>query len=148
MGVVRVISGSGLGLVMTAERNVCAIVANPLKNTSNAKMELKFTLKEIAHQAGLSLATVDRVVHERAHVRALTRARVQAAQDELHRQHAASLLGEKRVTLDIVMQAPERFSTTIVWPIAGVTRSASSRARMSVEPPGGYGTTIRIGRDG
>ena len=35
-------------------------------------MELKFTLKEIAHQAGLSLATVDRVVHGRAHVRALT----------------------------------------------------------------------------
>ena len=76
-------------------------------------MDLKFTLKEIAHQAGLSLATVDRVVHDRAHVRALTRARVQAAQDELHRQHAASLLGEKRVTLDIVMQAPERFSTAV-----------------------------------
>ena len=78
-------------------------------------MELKFTLKEIAHQAGLSLATVDRVVHERAHVRALTRARVQAAQDELHRQHAASLLGEKRVTLDIVMLYQHQLYLTNVY---------------------------------
>lgn len=76
-------------------------------------MASKFTNKEIAHQAGLSLATVDRVLHGRAHVRALTRERVRAAAAELERQHAASHLRGARVTIDIVMQAPERFSTAV-----------------------------------
>ncbi|MGV8832263.1 MAG: LacI family DNA-binding transcriptional regulator [Devosia sp.] len=76
-------------------------------------MAPKFTNKEIAHQAGLSLATVDRVLHGRDHVRAMTRERVHAAAQELERQHAASGLGEKRVTIDIVMQAPDRFSSAV-----------------------------------
>jgi LacI family transcriptional regulator len=76
-------------------------------------MASKFTNKEIAHQAGLSLATVDRVLHSRDHVRAVTRERVRAATAELERQHAASQLRGTRVTLDIVMQAPERFSTAV-----------------------------------
>ncbi|MES2846696.1 MAG: LacI family DNA-binding transcriptional regulator [Pseudomonadota bacterium] len=76
-------------------------------------MASKFTNKEIAHQAGLSLATVDRVLHGRDHVRALTRERVQAAEQELERQHAASQLRGHRVTIDIVMQAPERFSSAV-----------------------------------
>ena len=76
-------------------------------------MAAKFTNKEIAHQAGLSLATVDRVLHGRDHVRAVTRERVQAAAEELERQHAASQLRGTRVTLDIVMQAPARFSSAV-----------------------------------
>lgn len=76
-------------------------------------MASRFTNKEIAHQAGLSLATVDRVLHGRDHVRAVTRERVRAAADELERQHAASQLGGARVTIDIVMQAPERFSSAV-----------------------------------
>lgn len=76
-------------------------------------MATTFTLKEIAHQAGLSLATVDRALHDRAHVRAVTRDRVRAAIAELDRQHAASLLLGTRVTLDIVMQAPERFTSAV-----------------------------------
>ncbi|MDP2079595.1 MAG: LacI family DNA-binding transcriptional regulator [Pseudotabrizicola sp.] len=76
-------------------------------------MASKFTNKEIAHQAGLSLATVDRVLHGRDHVRALTRERVQAAAAELERQHAVSQLRGTKVTIDIVMQAPERFSTAV-----------------------------------
>ena len=76
-------------------------------------MAAKFTNKEIAHQAGLSLATVDRVLHGRDHVRAVTRERVQAAAEELERQHAASQLRGRRVTIDIVMQAPERFSSAV-----------------------------------
>ena len=73
-------------------------------------MATKFTLKEIAHQAGLSLATVDRVLHGRDHVRQVTRDRVQAAEAELARQYDASRLQGTKVTLDIVMQAPERFT--------------------------------------
>jgi LacI family transcriptional regulator len=76
-------------------------------------MAAKFTNKEIAHQAGLSLATVDRVLHGRDHVRAVTRERVLAAAEELERQHASSQLRGTRVTLDIVMQAPERFSSAV-----------------------------------
>jgi len=76
-------------------------------------MVVRFTLKEIAHQAGLSLATVDRVLHGRDHVRQVTRDRVQAAGAELARQYAASQLRGTRVTLDIVMQAPDRFTSAV-----------------------------------
>ena len=76
-------------------------------------MAPKFTQKEIAHQAGLSLATVDRVLHGRGQVRVVTRERVAAALQELERQHAASHLRGTRLTLDIVMQAPERFSSAV-----------------------------------
>jgi LacI family transcriptional regulator len=76
-------------------------------------MSGRFTLKEIAHQAGLSLATVDRVLHGRSHVRQATQDRVTAAQDELARQYAASRLQGKKVTLDIVMLAPDRFTSAV-----------------------------------
>lgn len=72
-----------------------------------------FTLKEIAHQAGLSLATVDRVLHGRDHVRQATRDRVVAAQAELSRQYAISQLQGTKVTLDIVMLAPDRFTSAV-----------------------------------
>ncbi|NVJ95387.1 MAG: LacI family DNA-binding transcriptional regulator [Marivivens sp.] len=41
-------------------------------------MDRKFTVKEIAFQAGLSPATVDRALHARKHVRQVTRDRVAA----------------------------------------------------------------------
>ena len=41
--------------------------------------------------------------------------------------------------------APGRLSTTTLWPQASVRCFATSRARMSVAPPGGNGTTSRIG---
>jgi LacI family transcriptional regulator len=88
-------------------------VAIPIKNTSNPDMSGRFTHKEIAHQAGLSLASVDRVLHGRAHVRLATAERVHAALAELERQHAASALRGTKVTLDIVMLAPERFTTAV-----------------------------------
>ena len=76
-------------------------------------MATKFTLKEIAHQAGLSLATVDRVLHGRDHVRAVTRDRVRAAVLELQQQYAASQLSTSKLTIDIVIQAPARFSSAV-----------------------------------
>src|SRR6218665_3637746 len=45
-----------------------------------------FAMKERAVQAGLSLATVDRVLHQRPGVRAPTQRRVQQAWAELERQ--------------------------------------------------------------
>lgn len=70
-------------------------------------------MKEIAFQAGLSLATVDRVLNERPGVRASTRARVQAAILELERQYATSGLTGKHLSLDIVMETPTRFGTAV-----------------------------------
>lgn len=76
-------------------------------------MDPKFTHKEIAHQAGLSLATVDRVLHGRDNVRLVTADRVRTAAAELARQYDASHLHSPKVTLDIVMQAPDRFSSAV-----------------------------------
>ena len=51
-------------------------------------MTHRFPIKEIALQAGLSTATVDRVLNGRAHVSAQTKARVAAAVGELEGQEA------------------------------------------------------------
>ena len=73
----------------------------------------RFPMKEIAFQAGLSLATVDRVLNARPGVRATTKARVAAALDELERQYGASGLAGKRLSLDVVMEAPDRFAKAV-----------------------------------
>src|SRR5262249_25960119 len=44
--------------------------------------------------------------------------------------------------------APGRFSTTKDWPNMSFRRSARMRVSTSVEPPAGYGTTMRTGRSG
>lgn len=76
-------------------------------------MPNRFPMKEIAFQAGLSLATVDRVLNDRPGVRATTKARVQAAIDELARQYGASGLAGKRLSLDVVIEAPRRFAEAV-----------------------------------
>lgn len=85
-----------------------------LKNTSErSQVKSRFPLKDIALQAGLSLATVDRVMHERAGVRAVTRTRVAAAISELERQYVQSGLAGRRFVIDVVMDTPQRFSTAV-----------------------------------
>lgn len=76
-------------------------------------MTRKFTLKEIAFQSGLSLATVDRVLHGRAGVRSATQERVAAAMAELERQFAEARLRGRRIGIDIVMEAPRRFTQAV-----------------------------------
>src|SRR5689334_16643292 len=44
--------------------------------------------------------------------------------------------------------APARFSITTGWPSELERRSPTRRAKMSVEPPGANGTTMRTGLDG
>src|SRR5262249_58067205 len=48
----------------------------------------------------------------------------------------------------IAPPAPPRLSITTGWPSTAVMRSAVSRARMSVGPPGPAGTTSLMGRLG
>lgn len=76
-------------------------------------MTRRFSIKEIAFQAGLSQATVDRALHGRDHVRPLTRERVAAAVEELEQQHATSLVQGRRFTIDILIQSPDRFSSAV-----------------------------------
>jgi LacI family transcriptional regulator len=88
-------------------------VAFRLKITSSFEMARTFSIKEIAFQAGLSPATVDRALHSRAHVRTVTRERVAAALAELEAQHAASLAQGRRFTIDVFIQAPDRFTSAV-----------------------------------
>jgi LacI family transcriptional regulator len=76
-------------------------------------MTRRFSIKEIAFQAGLSPATVDRALHGRDHVRSLTRDRVAAALAELESQHSSSLAQGRRFTIDIFIQSPDRFSSAV-----------------------------------
>ncbi|MEI2775040.1 MAG: LacI family DNA-binding transcriptional regulator [Tetrasphaera sp.] len=69
-----------------------------------------YRIADIASQAGLSVATVDRVLHGRAHVSDRARRQVERAIAELRRQESQLRLDGLSLVLDLVMQSPERFS--------------------------------------
>jgi len=76
-------------------------------------MTHRFPLKEIAAQAGLGIATIDRVINNRAHVSAQTRARVAAAIAELEGQESQLAARGRRMFFDFVIEAPQRFSREV-----------------------------------
>lgn len=76
-------------------------------------MTHRFPLKEIARQAGLGTATVDRVINNRAHVSPQTRARVMAAIAELEGQEAQLAARGRRMFFDFVIEAPDRFGREV-----------------------------------
>ncbi|WP_299689922.1 LacI family DNA-binding transcriptional regulator [uncultured Tateyamaria sp.] len=76
-------------------------------------MTHRFPIKEIARQAGLGPATVDRVLNNRAHVSPQTRQRVSAAIDELTAQEAQLAARGRRLFFDVVVEAPTRFSREV-----------------------------------
>lgn len=76
-------------------------------------MPHRFLIKDIAFQAGLGTATVDRVLNGRGGVRGPTAARVAAAVNELERQEASLARGGKTLVLDVVMEAPDRFTSEV-----------------------------------
>ncbi len=73
-------------------------------------MRRRHRVTDIAAQAGLSRATVDRVLHARPGVRPETVTQVERALAELDRQHAQVELSGRTLILDLVMQAPARFA--------------------------------------
>nr|WP_321984430.1 helix-turn-helix domain-containing protein [uncultured Lichenicoccus sp.] len=73
----------------------------------------RFLVKEIALQAGVSEATVDRVLHRRGGVRAHTVRRVEQALRELDRQSAQLGLSGRKFIIDIVIEAPLRFTEAV-----------------------------------
>uniref|UniRef100_UPI00374D92E4 LacI family DNA-binding transcriptional regulator n=1 Tax=Rhodoferax sp. TaxID=50421 RepID=UPI00374D92E4 len=70
-------------------------------------------LKDIASQAGTSMATVDRVLNQRGGVRQHTIRRVEQALQDLDRQKSQVGLVGRKFLVDVVMQAPERFSLLV-----------------------------------
>lgn len=76
-------------------------------------MAHQFRVREIAAQAGLSEATVDRVLHQRGGVRASTVDEVQQAIADLGRQRSQLRLAGRTFMVDVVVQAPPRFSVAV-----------------------------------
>jgi LacI family transcriptional regulator len=72
-----------------------------------------FRIREIALQAGLSEATVDRVLNGRTGVRDSTVREVHAAVADLTRQRDQVRLAGRTFLVDVVVQAPDRFSSAV-----------------------------------
>ncbi len=73
-------------------------------------MTHRFPIKEIARQAGLGLATVDRVLNNRNNVSPQTKLRVTAAIEELTAKEAHLPARSRRLFFDFVMEGPEHFN--------------------------------------
>jgi len=72
-----------------------------------------YLIKDIAFQAGLSPATVDRVLNGRGGVRRQTVQRVEAAIGELRQQENASAFSGRTHVFDVIMETPDRFSNAV-----------------------------------
>ncbi|MCU6480935.1 LacI family DNA-binding transcriptional regulator [Arthrobacter sp. A2-55] len=76
-------------------------------------MAHQFTVREIARQAGVSDATVDRVIHGRPGVRRSTEDQVRQAVRELEGQRAQLALSGRHFMIDVVVDAPVRFHEAV-----------------------------------
>lgn len=90
-------------------------------------------IRQIAIHAGVSDATVDRVLHDRGGVRDTTKARVKRAVTELKEQQALFEFGGRTFTVDLVMHAPHRFSSA-VWAAFDTTIPALRPAVFRIRP--------------
>ncbi|CDX42153.1 DNA-binding protein [Mesorhizobium sp. SOD10] len=110
-------------------------------------MSRSFLLKDIALQAGLSLATVDRVLNERPGVREHTIRRVRQAIGELEKQREQIGLSGRKFVLDVVMEAPSRFSEAVRRGLEQAMPSLQPvifRARYHFAETRGVGDTVAI----
>ncbi|MEJ5944221.1 LacI family DNA-binding transcriptional regulator [Pseudokineococcus basanitobsidens] len=112
-----------------------------------------YRVREIAAQAGLSPATVDRVLHARGGVRASTVREVEQAVADLDRQQAQLRIGTRTSMVDVVVQAPARFSGGVRAAMEAelpTLRPAVVRARFHLHEGGSPGDVVaalgRVGR--
>ncbi|MEK8026961.1 LacI family DNA-binding transcriptional regulator [Pseudaquabacterium rugosum] len=76
-------------------------------------MSRPFLVKDIAEQAGVSTATVDRVLNGRLHVREHMARRVHDAIAALQRQRGQIGAVGRKLMLDVVMETPQRFAAEV-----------------------------------
>lgn len=108
-------------------------------------MAREHRVRDIAVQAGLSETTVDRVLNARAGVSARARRQVEQAMHDLDRQATQIRLGGRTLVIDLVMQAPSRFSgairTALEAALPGL-RPAVLRARFDLSETASAGDLI------
>lgn len=95
-------------------------------------MTHRFSVREIARQAGVSDATVDRVLHDRPGVRESTVGQVRQAIKDLEAQRVQLELTGRRFMVDVVVDAPVRFTSSVKRALEAVLplmRPAVFRAR-------------------
>jgi LacI family transcriptional regulator len=106
-----------------------------------------YRVREIAVQAGLSEATVDRVLNQRGGVRASTEREVHQAIADLERQRSQLRLSGRTFIVDIVMQTPERFSTAVRGALEAelpALRPAAIRSRFHFRETGPVADLVAI----
>jgi LacI family transcriptional regulator len=110
---------------------------------------------DIASQAQLSRATVDRVLHGRPGISPRAVRAVEQAVLDLDRQQSQLRLGARTLVLDVVMQAPQRFSSAYREALEaqlGSARPAAVRARFRfgehADVDGAVTTLDRVGTRG
>jgi len=114
-----------------------------------------FRIVDIAEQAGVSPATVDRVLHQRPTVSGRAVRQVEQALLDLERQQTQVRLGSKTLVLDVVIHAPSRFTDSargaLEHELPGL-RPATVRARFHVRETFAAGELVAaldgIGRRG
>ncbi|MFI5425609.1 LacI family DNA-binding transcriptional regulator [Aeromicrobium sp. UC242_57] len=106
-----------------------------------------YRLREIAQQSGLSLATVDRVLHGRPGVRASTVAEVEQAIADLDRQASQLRIGARTYLVDLVMQTPARFSSAVRSALEAEPpqlRPAAMRSRFHLQETSSPAEVVRV----
>lgn len=73
----------------------------------------RFSIKQIATQAGVSKATVDRVLHGRGSVHYQTSRRIRQALEELEAQEKSGPAMGRTFHIDIILHTPKRFSDAV-----------------------------------
>lgn len=97
-------------------------------------------IRDIAEQSGLSAATVDRVLHSRPSASARATRQVEQAILDLDRQQTQLRLAAATLMVDVVLQAPRRFTDAVRSAVEAElvqVRPVTARARFHIREVGG-----------